>query len=261
MRPKTKLFVILWIAGMTGILSFLLVDLSALLANLPATAGKAMPFSPLGIKLLGVIQPTVLMSIAVLVGTTLARKVGLSAPAAEAVAQGQSLTSALKPQIVPAVIGGFAGGAAIVSIWLIWKRFLPPVFVSQAEKLSTVLPLPTRLLYGGITEELLLRWGVMTFLVWLAWRLFQRGRGRPRPINFVIAIVISSVVFGMGHLPVASALGAGLTMTIVAYVVIANSIFGLVAGYLYWQRGLEAAIMAHMSAHVLFVTLMYLRIT
>jgi hypothetical protein len=260
MQTKTKLFVILWIAGMTGILSFLLVDLSALLATLPATAGKALPFSPLGIKLISTLQPTVLMSLAVLVGVILASKVGLSAPAAEAAAQGQSLTSALKPQIFPALSGGLLGGIAVVSVWLLWKPFLPPVFISQAEKLNTLLPLTTRILYGGITEELLLRWGVMTFLVWIGWRLFQRGGGRPRPGYFVIAIVISSVVFGMGHLPVASVLGAGLTMTIVAYVVIANSIFGLVAGYLYWQRGLEAAIMAHMSAHVLFVTLTYLRI-
>ena len=260
MQQKTKLFLILWIAGMTGVLSFLLVDLSALLEILPVTAGKVAPFSPLAIKLLGLIQPTVLMSVAVLLGTTLTKKVGLSAPAAEALAQGESLTSALKPQIVPALIGGFVGGLALLSVWLLSKPFLPPIFVSQAEKLNTLLPLTTRLLYGGITEELLLRWGVMTLLVWVGWRLFQRGRGRPRSINFVIAIIISAVLFGVGHLPVASVLGAGLTIAIVAYVIVANSIFGLIAGYLYWQKGLEAAIMAHMSAHVLILTLLHFRI-
>lgn len=43
----------------------------------------------------------------------------------------------------------------------------------------------------------------------------------------------------------------------IAYVIVANSIFGLIAGYLYWQKGLEAAIIAHMSAHLVIVTAMY----
>lgn len=257
MQTRTKLFVILWIAGMSGILSFLLVDLSALLRSLPVTAGKEMPFPPRIMGVLSLIQPTVLMSLAVLVGTKLAHKVGLSAPVAEAAAARATLVSALKPQIFPGVIGGIVGGIAIIASWLLWKPFLPAFFVMRAEKFNRLMPFLTRLLYGGITEELLLRWGVMTLLVWTSWRIFQRGQGRPRAIYFVSAIVISSVIFGIGHLPIVAALGAGFTIPIVAYVIVANSIFGLIAGYLYWQKGLEAAIIAHMSAHLVIVTAMH----
>jgi hypothetical protein len=38
---------------------------------------------------------------------------------------------------------------------------------------------------------------------------------------------------------------------VVAYVTIGNALFGVVAGYLFWRYGLEAAIAAHVSAHVL----------
>jgi hypothetical protein len=257
MQPRTKLFVILWIAGMTGILSLLLVDLCALLRSLPVTAGKEMPFPPLIMGVLSLIQPTVLMSLAVVVGTTLAHKVRLSAPVAEAAAAQASLVSALRPQIFSGVIGGIVGGIAILASWVLWKPFLPTLFVIEAEKFNRFMPFLTRLLYGGITEELLLRWGVMTLLVWVSWRLFQGGQGRPRAIYFVCAIVISAVIFGIGHLPIAVALGAGFTIPIVAYIIIANSIFGLIAGYLYWQKGLEAAIIAHMSAHLIIMTAMY----
>jgi hypothetical protein len=206
---------------------------------------------------LSLIQSTVLMSLAVVVGTTLAHKVRLSAPVAEAMVARASLVSALKPQIFPGVIGGLVGGIAILASWLLWKPFLPTLFVIQAEKFNRFMPFLTRLLYGGITEELLLRWGVLTLIVWASWRLFQRGQGRPRAVYFVGAIVISSVIFGIGHLPVAVALGAGFTIAIVAYIIIANSIFGLIAGYLYWQKGLEAAIIAHMMAHIVIVTAIY----
>ena len=93
----------------------------------------------------------------------------------------------------------------------------------------------------------------MTLLVWLAWRLLQKGRGKPRVICFVSAIIISSVVFGLGHLPLASVLAVDFTVAIVSYIVVANSLFGLIAGYLYWKKGLEAAIIAHMLTHVVLI--------
>jgi hypothetical protein len=58
-------------------------------------------------------------------------------------------------------------------------------------------------------------------------------------------IVISSPVFGIGHLPVAYMILPGATFALTLYVIVANSIFGLIAGYLYWKRGLEPAVLAH----------------
>lgn len=258
MKIKTRLFVILWIAGLAGVLSFLLIDLSAFLANFPVTATAKLPFSLFVIKLLGTIQPAVLVTIAVLVGVALAHRVGLQSPVAEAAAARRHLLAAVKPQIVPGVIGGLAGGIAILAPWLLWRPFLTSTFVTRAERLNRSLPFATRLLYGGITEELLLRWGVMTFLVWLAWRLLQRGQGKPRTACFVSAIIISSLVFGLGHLPLVHALAVDFTVAIVSYIVLANSLFGFIAGCLYWKRGLEAAIIAHMLTHIVIITAIYL---
>ena len=258
MTTRTKLFAILWLAGMLGVLSILLIDLSAVLANLPATAGLEMPFHPLLIKLLSVVQTAILLSIAIFIGFQLAHRVGLSAPAAEALARGNSFISALKPQVLPGLIAGFIAGVAILSTWVLFRPILPTMFVTRAERLNSSMPLLTRLLYGGITEELLLRWGLMTLLVWAAWRIFQRGRGTPRAIFFLSAMVISSVVFGIGHLPLVKALEVDFILPIVAFIVLANSLFGLIAGYLYWQKGLEAAIIAHMSTHIVIITAIHL---
>jgi hypothetical protein len=254
MSAKTKLFAILWIAGWLGVLSVLLLDLPAVMAALPVTAGKPMPFPPLLVKLLSIIQSTILLSLAVLLGRELAPKVGLSSPVAEAAAKGGAFSSVLKPQVVPGLIGGLAGGIVIVASWVLAKPFLPSTFAARAEEFNKLLPFLMRLLYGGITEEVLIRWGLMTFFVWIAWRLLQKGQGSPQAIYFVGAIVFSSVLFGMGHLPLAFAIAGHFTATIIFYVVFANSVFGLIAGYLYWKKGLEAAIIAHMMAHVVIAT-------
>jgi len=255
MGSRAKLFLILWVAGIVGVLSFLLVDISALIALIPLPEGSpAVELPPPALlKLASVLQPAVLTSLAVLVGLLLAGRVGLHAPAAEALAEGIPAMPKLKPQIIPGVVAGILSGVAIVLTWVIAKPFFPAQFIARSQEFNSFIPAAVRMLYGGITEELLLRWGVMTLFVWVLWRLFQRDEAAPRGIYFVAGIIASAALFGIGHLPLASVLAGGLTIPIVIYVVVSNSIFGLVAGFLYWRRGLEAAMIAHMSAHLVLI--------
>jgi membrane protease YdiL (CAAX protease family) len=257
MNIQIKLFLILMTAGLVGVISFLLVDLSALIAMLPVSAGTETPPPTPLLKVLSLIQPAVILAVAVLVGVALASKVGLSSPLAEAAVNGKNVISALKPQIVPGIIGGLAGGLAIVLTGLLSKTFLSPEVISRMAEWGQLLPIPTRLLYGGITEELLLRWGLMTFLVWAGWRLFQKGQNKPKSVYFVVAILISSIVFGLGHLPIAFLLFPQITAALIVFVIVANSLFGFIAGYLYWKKGLESAMIAHMLAHIVMLTASY----
>ena len=257
MTHRTKLSGLLFLAGFAGVLSLLLLDLSAVLAMVPAKEGTKLP-SPWLLKLLSLIQPTVLLALAVFAGVFLSPKVNLSAPAFEALARGRSFIAALKPQIIPGVVAGLIAAVVIVLGWVVLRPFMPLEFVTRAEAFNRLVPLPTKLLYGGITEEILLRWGLLTLLVWMAWRIFQRGRRQPGAVCFMGAILISSIVFGVGHLPVAVAIGGPLTLPVVVYVITGNSVFGLMAGYLYWRKGLETAITAHMMAHVGLATALYL---
>src|SRR5688500_1181021 len=127
-NDRTKLFAMLWAAGMRGVLSLLLIDVAALVASLPAASGTELPFHPMLVKLLATIHPTILLTIAIFAGLHLAPAVGLSAPAAEAFARGNSFLSALKPQVVPGLIAGVIAGVAMLSTWLLFRPILPPVF-------------------------------------------------------------------------------------------------------------------------------------
>lgn len=257
MRFKSRLFVTLLSAGLLGVVSFLLVDLGGLIASMPLPAGTEIPRITPALKLLSLIQPSVLVALAVYLGVTLAPKVGLSSPVAEAAVSGAGIASALRPQLVPGLIGGLLGGVGIVLSSWSTKYFLTPEMFKRISGLGQFIPLPTRLLYGGITEELLLRWGVMTLLVWAIWRLFQKGKTPPHRSCFVAAILISSILFGVGHLPIAFMLFPEATSALTVYVIVANSMFGLIAGYLFWQKGLESAMIAHMLAHVVMFTANY----
>jgi hypothetical protein len=250
-RPaKTRLFFILFFTGLLGVVSILLIDLSGVAALIPHTTGELPAITPV-LKVLSLIQPSVILAVAVVIGVALAPRVGLSAPAAEALAGGGNVFAPLTRQLVPGVVGGLAGGLSIVLISLLTKPFLPVSAIDRIGRFSKLLPLPTRILYGGLTEELLLRWGFMTLIVWAAWRVLQKGRNVPTRACFVGAILLSSLVFGAGHLPVAYLLlRDSFGPALVLFVILANSAFGIIAGFLYWRRGLESAMIAHVLCHL-----------
>lgn len=257
MKFNARLFWILLVSGFFGVLSILLIDLKGLIALLPVREGVEIPeFTP-AMYLLSLVQPTVILAIAVFAGVLLSPKVGLRLPVAEAFANGGDKLSAFTPQIFPGIVGGIVGGSLIVLTAYLCSPYLPQDVVVLLGKFAKVLPLPTRLLYGGVTEELLLRWGFMTFLVWLGWRLFQKGVGTPKPVCFIAAIILSSLIFAAGHLPLAFMLIPQPTPALILFVIAANSVFALIAGLLFWKKGLESTILAHTIAHLVMFTASY----
>jgi hypothetical protein len=95
---------------------------------------------------------------------------------------------------------------------------------------------------AGVREEIWLRLGVMTFFVWLCAKMTRQ----PAPGAVVIwtANVVACLLFGAMHLPQAAQL-IGLSGPVVAYVLIANGLPGLIFGWLYWRKGLIAAMLSH----------------
>jgi membrane protease YdiL (CAAX protease family) len=192
-----------------------------------------------------IVQSALLLALAVWSGVALAPQVGLKAEVFQAAVRGGSIGVALRAKLLPGMVGGILGGAGLYAT----GSFASPAALADVEQ-QFVLPLLARVLYGGVTEELLMRWGLMTALVWLPWRFLQQRKGRPLPRYFWSAILVSALLFGAGHLPAAEALIDELTIQVTLFIVGANAAFGVLFGYLYWQYGLEAAIGAHASAHL-----------
>lgn len=67
------------------------------------------------------------------------------------------------------------------------------------------------------------------------------------------AIIVSALLFGVGHLP-ALATSIGLTPALITRTVLLNAIGGIGFGWLFWRRSLEAAMVAHMAFHIVLVT-------
>jgi hypothetical protein len=196
------------------------------------------------IMLASVFQSALLVALAVWGGTALAPALGLRAPAFEAAATRRPIMPALTPQILPGLFAGVLGGLLLFA-----SLRLSPAAIAMLQGQWNP-PLYARVLYGGITEEVLLRWGLMTVFTWLAWRFLQGKRGAVNPAFTWLAMALSALLFGVGHLPVAFYLIGSLSGPVVVFVVGLNATFGLLFGWLFWRWGLESAMVAHAVTHL-----------
>jgi membrane protease YdiL (CAAX protease family) len=238
--PKLRFGLVLWAAGMIGSAAMTVMVLPQLLGQMQVP----LPAPLWLISLAGLAQSALLLALAVWAGVRLTPALGLRAPAFEAVVTGRPIGPVMRSQFLPSLIPGVLGGFLLFVAF----RYAPGPVAELQDRFA--IPISARVLYGGITEELLLRWGLMTALVWLAWRFLQQRQGPVRAGFVWLAIAVSALMFAAGHLPAASVLLGTLDVPVVAFVIGVNTAFGLLFGYLYWRHGLESAMIAHAIAHL-----------
>lgn len=249
--PFWKPFIALSVLGLIGTFSLLfttLPQLDQIIELQPELAELPIPL--LAIILL--LQPFVLLLIANVIGCLVAPRVGLVSFIYEKVAFGILILPRLKPQLTLAIALGLVFAVVVVVLDLAFMPFMGEEFADlAAQDINLLAQLGMGFLYGGIAEELLLRWGVMSLLVWLGCKLLGRFGDSPPGGVVWAAVIIAAILFGIGHLPALSAM-VPLTGIIVVRTVFLNSIGGVIFGWLFWRHSLEAAMVAHAFTHVGF---------
>ena len=89
----------------------------------------------------------------------------------------------------------------------------------------------------------------MTLFVWLGALI----AGEPSPAVVWVASVLSGVLFGLGHAPGYLAAGCEKSAIFFGAMISLNLWASLIFGWLYWQYGLLAAMMAHMLFHLVWL--------
>lgn len=192
---------------------------------------------------------TLLAALATLLGLWLGPRVGLGAPLLAELVRGRVDRAAWRGALVVAVPAGAAVAALVVAIDVALAPFLPDV--------SAGGPVPLALrwvasLYGTVNEELLLRLGLLTAVAWLLARATRARAPLGRPLLWA-ATLVAAVGFGASHLPAVAA-SVPLDAVVVARTIGLNALLGTLFGWLYWSRGLGAAMAAHLAADLVIQT-------
>lgn len=239
---KTK-YLVLFLLGFVGILSS-----ASLIPQLTSLSPEPLPMSVFWVQVVSVIQSSLLLLMMVLVGAIFAKRVNLSTPIIDKLCGVSTNFPRLSDILLPAIFGGVIGGLCLVGFFYFMADWLPVDFLQASERFTPSWH--TKLLYGGITEEILVRWGLMSFFTWGCYKVCQKNATKISAYHYVFGILLSALLFGLGHLPVALMLTESPTIFLYLYIIVGNAIFGCIAGWLFYKRGLECAILAHMVAHL-----------
>jgi membrane protease YdiL (CAAX protease family) len=244
----------LFALGTVGVIALAIYSVPTL-RDIPELSALSYPT----LVLLASVNSLLLLVVFVLLGTVTAPRIRLNSHVFTWASGGSPDWSELRDSLPLAAALGTGLFVIVAVLDVAFAQFTqlsvadPPADADALNDLFASIPM--RLFYGGITEELLLRWGFMAplaFVLW--WGRNKVGDATEAPSETIMwaAIVVSAIMFGVGHLP-ALASTLGLTTPLIVRTVLLNAIVGVVLGWLFWRRSLETAMIAHASFHVALV--------
>lgn len=197
------------------------------------------------------IQCLVLFSVAIFFGLLLAKKIGLELPILEAMLEKRDYGKILKNTLWKSVLWGVVVAAVIYGLDNLFT--ILGADISTHQNYAPVWQKLLASLYGGVTEEVLLRLFLMTFFIWLGMKLFKQ-KSQPK-IIIIVSILLAAIIFGLGHLPITASL-TKLTPLIIGRAIVLNGVGGIIFGWLFWKKGLESAMIAHFTADIFLLSLL-----
>ena len=234
--PLTIILVLLCLPGIAitipRIISFLLPDSSQ-------TIKKRLSAIAVG-------QTVLMVFIMSLTGSILSKPTGLGAPFLVSLLKIEPshlvITDILLPVFMYTIIGLF--------IFLILFYGLLALFTTQEnmqilKKMRHAIGLDGCMLYS-VVDEVMARWGILNVLIFFGF-IFSGQRS----IQIIwLAIILSSLMYTLLQLPAYLASGCKSSRAFVYALVILQSWQSIIFGYIFWQYGLLAAIVAHMLFHL-----------
>lgn len=213
-------------------------------ALVPALFAKVkVPFAVLALA--QSVQSGVLLFVLCWVGLRCGAAIGLDSPVVRSWFSGKALPQCFPRRSAFAAVFGVFLGVALPLCDMAFRNIMPspralPPYIAFWKRLFAAF-------YGGVTEECLVRLFLMIVIAWLLLKTPAARFPSGRSWLISIAIIVTAVLFGLGHLPAAAFIWP-LTFVVVLRTVLLSAFGGLVFGWLFWRWGFEYAVIAHFVA-------------
>ncbi|HCU30069.1 MAG TPA: abortive phage infection protein [Sphaerochaeta sp.] len=140
----------------------------------------------------------------------------------------------------------------MISDYYLFAPRIAQVQAAYTKESFTLISLLFSMLYGGIIEEIMLRFFFLSLLVLILDMTRGGNRGnKPIPAWFhLLANFIAALIFALGHLPATKMAFGEITSLLLVRTLLLNGVLGFVFGLLYWKKGLQYAMLAHALTHL-----------
>lgn len=219
-RIHTVLFVAALVGSIT-LLPFVMNEKASLLLQQPLK-----PTTLFSIQLFGSV---IIFAILIYLGLYFGKKVNLGTPLLESYFNKKKKTFPVSKPILTGLLLGI-----FTSVFI--RLFSYP---TNTDSIFWIRLLA--ILYGGITQEILLRLFLMTTLVYA----FSRMMRTKKPSVYWAGIICTAFLVSFSNLPHLTNLTT-ITPVLVLQSIFLNFIPDMVFGWTYWKRGLESTILAHL---------------
>ncbi|HFU7090025.1 TPA: CPBP family intramembrane glutamic endopeptidase [Bacillus cereus] len=144
------------------------------------------------------------------------------------------------------------GGLFLITDYFTFAKLVPEVATTYTKSNFSLIYLAASVVYGGILEEIMMRLFLMSLISFILWKIFARKKEKENiPVwIFVIANILSALIFAAGHIPGTIVMFGGLNGLILMRCLLLNGIFGVIFGWLYRNFGLRYAMIAHALSHI-----------
>ncbi|WP_282040966.1 CPBP family intramembrane glutamic endopeptidase [Winogradskyella flava] len=243
---KLRLSLFLFLLGMLGVLSLLTMDISN---SIPDNKLHAFENTPeIIIKLSLLVVPAIVLVFGLLIGIFTYDKSQLKLPLIEGLLFRKKIETKISEHLIFGITFGIILAGIVILVSFLFEPFMED-FIEKSKEYN--VPLQMRLLYGGITEEIMVRFGVMSLVVFILMKITKKESSTV----YILGILISAFLFALAHFPSLYAIESEPSAALLAFVIIGNMIAGIFFGWLYWKKSLTASMIAHMFFHITVVCL------
>ena len=215
--------------------------------ELPADVVSETGLEPYQLRVLSIIQASLLTLIAVSLGYWATPRLGLRS----------IIVDGVPPFGAAMVVFSAIGAVCGVALWAIdttLAKQLPllgsfqSVHEAQLADLEALATPMMRLTYGGVTEEILARYGLLSGLALAANTLLKQ-----RSFALGFGIILSSSLFGLGHLSAIMAFAPDAPNIFLVKTVLLNAAAASLFAMVFLMHSLEASMATHVGFHLALI--------
>ncbi|MFJ8526779.1 CPBP family intramembrane glutamic endopeptidase [Bacillus sp. NPDC094106] len=139
------------------------------------------------------------------------------------------------------LIGVICSLGHVIMYYGFFRKVIDKETFLQIEHQRHGVGLGARVLYGGVVEEIIFRWGLMPLFITLM-SLFHDVT----QIIVILGIILSSILFAITHF--LGVKGMKKSRWLYSYAVLGNLWVGIFCGWQFWSNGLISAIIVHLKS-------------